>query len=161
MSNTHRDSYKPTNTVEELSIIKEIYVERINSNASTGELEALEEYYRLVQQKELDAFEWLVEALYVVSKKDNSKRNVPYLAGMIRKWLVYGFGYIPTKEEEVLVGFIEQDFGVKMSYHSRTILQNLMATYGVIELTRAISKSDDLDVATFILQAIGERLEGK
>lgn len=160
MSNTHRNSYSPADVREELELIKELYVERINQDITQSETEALGEYYRMVQGRNLDAFEWIAEAIMVTSKKEPAKRNIPYMAGMIRKWLVYGFGYIPTQEEEMLANFIEDDFSVSLNRHARNILQELLGKYGAVNLTRLISKEgSDIDLSVGIMLAIKNHIE--
>lgn len=162
MSNTitHRESFLPKSEQEELQIIVDIYRERINADISQHEVEALGEYYRTVKGRKLDAFEWMVEAVTVVSKKETGKRNIPYISGMIRNWLVYGFGYIPTKEEEMVAKFIEEDFGITLNRHARNILQELIGKYGSINLTRVVTREgQDIDLSVGIMLAIKNHLE--
>ena len=160
MSNTHRNTYRPSDIREELELIKDVYTERVNENATQGEIEALGEYYRMVQGRNLDAFEWLMEAILVTAKKEPAKRNVPYMAGMLRKWLVYGFGYIPTQEEEMLANFIEEDFNITLNRHARNILQEILGKYGAVNLTRLISKEgSEIDLSVGIMLAIKNHIE--
>lgn len=159
-NSNHRDTYAPKDVKNEMEIIADIYRERINNNPSQGEIEALGEYHRMVDGRKLDGFEWVVEAIMVTSKKEPAKRNIPYFAGMIRKWLVHGFGYIPTQEEEMVAQFIEDDFGITLNRHARNILQEVLGKYGALALTRTVTKEGkDIDLSVGVMLAIKNHLE--
>jgi hypothetical protein len=96
------------------------------------------EYYRILTNRELPAFEWLLEAFHVASKKDDRKRNFPYVVGMIRCWMKYGFGHIPSQEEDEVISYFEEVTGTEVTPQTRLLIQNLMGTYGAIKVTRMV-----------------------
>lgn len=120
------------------------------------------EYYRILSNRQLPAFEWILEAFHVASKKDDHKRNFPYIVGMLRQWMKYGFGHIPSQEEEEVVSYFEEVTGSPVSPQTRLILQNLMGNYGAIKVTRMVGGLErDHDLSFLIAQVLKGSLEEK
>lgn len=120
------------------------------------------EYYRILTNRHLPAFEWMAEAFHVVSKKEEQKRNFRYVVGMLRSWMKYGFGYIPSQEEAELVSYFEEVTGTETSTQARLMLQHLMGVYGVIKVTRMIGYLEkEADHSYIMAQALKTLLEEK
>lgn len=107
------------------------------------------EYYRVINHRGLPAFEWVLEAIHVTSKKSQEKRNFKYIVGMLRQWLKYGFGHIPNAEETEIMEYFEEIIGDNISIDARSVIENLMGTYGAIKVTRMIGslETDGIDVS--------------
>lgn len=137
-----------------------IYKDLFGEVPSEQVKEGIAEYYRILTNRDLPAYLWILEALHVTSKKDKEKRNFPYCVGMLRTWMKYGFGHIPNQEEDELVEYFEEVTGYEVSYNARRVLQNLMGKYGLIKVTRTINElKDDTDKSLILmlqLQAIME-----
>jgi hypothetical protein len=120
------------------------------------------EYYRILSNRGLPAYEWLLEAFHVASKKEDHKRNFPYVVGMIRCWMKYGFGHIPSQEEEEVVSYFEEVIGKEVTPQARLIIQHLMGVYGAIKVTRMIGYLErDQDRSILMAQALRHLLEEK
>lgn len=120
------------------------------------------EYFRLLSNRQLPAFEWILEAIHVASKKDDHKRNFPYVVGMIRSWMKYGFGHIPSQEEEEVVSYFEEVTGVEVLPQTRLVIQNLMGVYGAIKVTRMIAHLErNHDISMLMAHVLKSSLEEK
>ncbi|QNR70480.1 hypothetical protein IAQ67_28640 (plasmid) [Paenibacillus peoriae] len=120
------------------------------------------EYFRILANRNLPAFEWLLEAFHVASKKEDHKRNFPYVVGMVRYWMKFGFGHIPAQEEEEVISYFEEVTGVGVTPRSRMLIQNLMATYGSIKVTIMISDLNvNKDISVLMAQLLKEYLDNK
>lgn len=111
------------------------------------------EYYRLIKHRGLPAFEWMLEAIHVTSKKSQEKRNFKYIVGMLRQWLKYGFGHIPNAEESEIMDYFEETVGVAVSTEARSVIENLMGTYGAIKVTRMIGSLESGNIDVSLLKA--------
>lgn len=121
------------------------------------------EYYRVINHRGLPAFEWILEAIHVTSKKSQEKRNFKYIVGMLRQWLKYGFGHIPNAEETEIMEYFEETIGANISAEARSIIENLMGTYGAIKVTRMIGslETGDIDVSLVKANSLKELMQTK
>lgn len=150
----------PKNDEEALEILNDVYKELIQSNFTLEEKEGISEYYRIISGRNLPAFEWLLEAFHVVSKKNSDKRNFGYIVGMIRTWLKYGFGHIPNSEEAEVIDYFEEISGVPITLEARLIIENLMGRFGAIAVTRMIgSLKDNADISVLMAKLLKELIE--
>lgn len=157
---------KPNGDRETLDVLYDIFKELMHYNFVTAEVkEGISEYYRLIQNRGLPAYEWILEAFHVVSKKSVEKRNFPYVIGMLRGWLKFGFGHIPSQEEEEIVDYFQEVTGTEVSSDTRQLLQNMMGRYGVLKMTRMISslpkEKDNLDLSKVMAEKLSELLASK
>lgn len=148
---------KPDTIEGEIQALEHTYHQKMG-NCDTNEREAIGEYYRMIEARRLPAYEWMMEAIHVTGKKEEGKRNINYMIGIIRKWLTHGFGYIPSMEEELIVGYIEEDYGVTLNSKARADLLSMLGKYGVVRLTREVSKVD-IDLSEAIITALESRLD--
>lgn len=145
-TNSMREYYekqygKPKNDNEAIETLVTIFKELMDIPViSQDNREGIAEYYRVIKQRDLPAYVWLLEAFHVASKKAPEKRNFNYIVGMIRQWLKWGFGHIPSQEEEEVIDYFEEVVGEKISPKGRVVMQNLMGTYGAIKVARIIGK---------------------
>jgi len=120
------------------------------------------EYYRILANRQLPAFEWMAEAFHVASKKEEQKRNFRYVVGMLRSWMKFGFGHIPSQEEEEVVNYFEEVTGTRVTPQARLLIQYLMGTYGAIKVTQMIGKLEkECDVSMLMAQILKSYLENK
>lgn len=119
--------------------LHEIYGHLMKEGFNQSIKEGIAEYYRLLQARDLPAYYWLMEAFHVTSKKRQEKRTFAYVVGMIRTWMKYGFGHLPSEEETEIVNYFEEVTGHEVSNEARTVIQHMMGTYGIIKLTKAIT----------------------
>lgn len=157
---------KPSGDKETLEMLCNVFKDLMQYNFITNEVrEGISEYYRLIQNRGLPAYEWMLEAFHVVSKKVSEKRNFPYVIGILRGWLKFGFGHIPSQEEEEIVDYFQEVTGTEVSSDTRQILQNLMGRYGVVRMTRVISslpkEKESLDLSKIMAELLSELLENK
>lgn len=175
MNNSHEsliENYReiygtPKDDKDAISTICEVFKERMGGTFTMDTKEGIGEYYRLIKERELPAFEWLMEAVHVVSKKDPDKRNFPYVIGVIRDWLKFGFGHMPSDEEKEMLDYFCEITGLtreQVSPEAYKIFQNLMGEYGVMKIMRVIPQlSGELQMDFSKLRALmlKEQLEEK
>jgi len=141
------------------TVFKDILGDGIVSNDVR---DGIGEYFRILSNRNLPAYEWLLEAFHVASKKEDHKRNFPYVVGMIRYWMKFGFGHIPAQEEEEVINHFEEVTGAMVTPRSRMLIQNLMGTYGAIKVTIMISNlSINKDISMLMAQLLKESMDSK
>lgn len=146
----------PDNPIEALYTL---FMDKMESNRITSqEKEGIGEYYRIIESRGLPAYQWMVEAINVLGKKDRQKRNIRYLVGIIRGWLKFGFGHLPSQEERDVVDFFEDVIGQEASQEAIHMIKQAMGKYGVVKLTRAIAKVET-DKGLYMMVGLNSILE--
>lgn len=141
MSQYYTNKYgTPTDDNDAIYKLTTIYKDLFGEIPAQDVKDGISEYFRIISNRELPAYLWILESLHVTSKKDKSKRNFPYCVGMLRTWMKYGFGHIPNQEEDELVEYFAEVTGFTVSYKARRIVQTLMGKYGLIKVTRMINE---------------------
>lgn len=162
MSKYYEKRYgKPINDNDAIKKLITIYDDLFGEPATQTVRDAIAEYYRIISSRDLPAYEWILEALHVTSKKDKEKRNFPYCVGMLRSWLKYGFGHIPNQEEDEIVEYFEEITGCEMTLQARRVLQNLMGKYGAIKVTRMLNELKDQDKAYMLMLYLQKIMDNK
>lgn len=154
----------PANDEEAIKQLCIIYRELMNVVVMSKDVsDGIGEYYRLINHRDLPAFEWILEAIHVTSKKSQEKRNFKYIVGMLRQWLKYGFGHIPNSEEAEVIDYFEEVIGTGISAEARSVIENLMGRYGAIKVTRMIGSLDssDLDISLVKANTLKNLIERK
>lgn len=132
----------------------DLYKEKCQLGSITmGEREAIGEYYRVIENRGLPAYQWMSEVFCVIGKKEKQKRNIRYAIGIIRSWLKFGFGHIPSQEERDVLEFFEEVIGQEASPEAVHKIQQLMGEHGVVKVTRLIAKLEH-DRSLFIILGI-------
>lgn len=155
---------KPKDDDEAVQMLCKIFKELMGYNFLTQEVQdGIAEYYKILKTRELPAFEWMIEAFHAASRKSPEKRNFPYVIGMLRTWMKYGFGHVPSQEEEDVIDYLEEVIRQPVSPDARHIIQHLMGTYGAIKVTRMIAALDkgDIDISKVVAETIKEALQNK
>lgn len=162
LTSTYASRYvKPSEDAAAITELGTVF-EKLMGYCTAEVRDGIGEYYRILKNRNLPAFEWILEAFHVTSKKEEHKRNFPYVVGMLRSWMKYGFGHIPSQEEDEVVSYFEEVVGEGVSPQTRLVLQHLMGTYGAIKVTRMIGKMErDCDLSLIMAQALKESLEAK
>jgi len=152
---------KPENDAEAVTVLVTSFganVGRVTNDVREG----IAEYYRVLLNRSLPAFEWIMEAIHVASKKESNKRNLPYIIGMIRTWMQYGFGHIPSGDEEEIMGFFSEITGLPVTMQSRSIVQELIGKYGAVKAMRVLGgMQGKVDVSALFASALKEAMEEK
>lgn len=147
---------EPDDDSQAINILVEAFKEQMSYNVVPPDInEGISEYYRIIKSRNLPAFEWILEAIHVASKKNVDKKNFHYIVGILRSWLRFGFGHIPNREEDDIVDFFEEIIGFKSTVEARGIINNLMGTYGVVKIARIMhemKKEDTSYAMTLILK---------
>jgi hypothetical protein len=157
---------KPKDDNDAIEILQRVYRNKVRHSISTIEIrQGIAEYYRVLATKGLPAFVWMLEAIHSLAKKNPNKQTFPYMIGMIRQWMIHGFGHMPSQEEdEVTNYFLEITCLPEASVNAKRIIKNLMGTYGIVKLTRSIGELNDgmsLDLSLLFAEQLKNALEGK
>lgn len=140
MSQYYTNKYgNPTDDNDAIYKLTTIFKDLFSDIPDQGVKDGIAEYYRIISNRDLPAYLWILESLHVTSKKEKSKRNFPYCVGMLRTWMKYGFGHIPNQEEDELVEYFQEVTGLTVSFKARRIIQTMMGKYGLIKVTRMIN----------------------
>lgn len=160
LTETYSSRYvKPSSDAAAIAELARIFQD-LMGECSVEVKDGIGEYYRILTNRQLPAFEWMLEAFHVASKKEDHKRNFRYVIGMIRQWMKYGFGHIPSQEEEEVVGYFEEVTGTEVTPQARLVLQNLMGTYGAIKVTMMIGRLEkESDMSMLMAQILKDTLE--
>ncbi|MGG1263794.1 hypothetical protein [Brevibacillus laterosporus] len=168
VSDNLKDTYAaryatPKNNSEAINILSSVFAEILGNGSISFEIrDGIGEYYRILSNRELPAFEWMMEAFHVASKKDNSKRNFPYVVGMLRVWMKYGFGHVPSQEEEDIVTYFEEITSTEVTPKARLLIQNLMGTYGGIKVTIMIGQlNNNKDLSMIMAEILKNSMDEK
>jgi len=108
------------------------YRSKINHYMQTNEQEGITEMYYWLNTRQVDSCKYIMAAIDIFSRKgDNIKTNFGYLVTIVRNWITYGFGYMPTKEEQVVSDMFEEVLKIKMSPMAKAKLVILISEYGM------------------------------
>lgn len=152
----------PTDDNDAIYKLVTIYKDLFGDIPTQEVKDGIAEYFRIISNRELPAYLWILESLHVTSKKDKSKRNFPYCVGMLRTWMKYGFGHIPNQEEDELVAYFQEITGFDVSYKARQVIQTLMGKYGLIKVTRMIGDlKDGTDKSLLMVLQLQTLMDGK
>lgn len=131
----------PKNGVEAIELLTSIFKDLMDMPELTLEVsEGIGEYFRILENRGLPGYEWMLEAFHVTAKKSYEKRNFNYVVGMLRQWMKWGFGHIPSQQEEDIVDYFEEVISEEVNPEARSVIHNLMGTFGAIKVTRMIGK---------------------
>lgn len=163
MSEYYFEKYgKPTDDNDAIYKLVTIYKELFGEIPTQNVKDGISEYFRIIRNRELPAYLWILESLHVTSKKEKEKRNFPYCVGMLRTWMKYGFGHIPNQEEDEIISYFEEVTGFEVSYKSRKVLQTLMGKYGLIKVTRMINGlKDETDKSLLLMNQLQSMMYDK
>jgi len=137
-----------------LSSLNDLFLEKTRHHTlSMHDREAIGEYYRVIENRGLPAYQWMAEVFTMLGKKEMQKRNMRYAVGILRSWLKFGFGHIPSAEERDILAFFEEVIGQEASPEAVHMIQQAMGEHGVVKLTRAIAKVEQ-DKGVFMMTGI-------
>jgi len=153
---------QPIDDNDAISKLVSAYKDLFNEVPNQSTKDGIAEYYRLIKNRDLPAYLWIIESMHVTSKKEKDKRTFSYCIGMLRAWMKNGFGHIPNQEEDELVNYFEEITGFEVTYNTRKILQSLMGNYGLIKVTRMMGEmTSNLDLAKVIMSHLATTMEDK
>lgn len=155
---------QPRTDEESINILSTIFKERMDLVELTPDIkEGIKDYYLIIKHRNLPAFDWLLEAIYITSKKGAEKKNLSYVVGMIRQWLKYGFGHIPNSEEGEVLDFFDEVVGSQASHKAINLIENLLGRYGAIKVTRMIGKLnvEEIDISLIMATMLKDTVEDK
>jgi hypothetical protein len=151
---------EPKNDIEAVRLLGTAYKELIG-NLSSDTQEGIAEYYRIIANRGLPAFHWMVESFHVVSKKAGDKKTFNYVVGMLRSWLKNGFGHIPSTEEDDVVRFMQEVIGCELSVEARQVVQTLLGLYGATKTSFMLNGLKDVDYSYFMALSLRDLLANK
>ena len=129
----------PKTDNEAITALYKMYQDLYGENVLTTVIEqGIEEQYFLIKSRGLPAYSWMAQAFHIVSKKSGEKRTFRYIVGMLRQWLKWGYGHLPSDEEEEIIDYFEEVTNESVNMESRDIIKKLMGQYGAIKVTRSI-----------------------
>lgn len=163
MSTYYAEMYgNPTSDSDAINKLADIYEDLFDEVPTQEVKEGIAEYYRILINRGLPAYLWILEGLHVTSKKEKSKRNFPYVVGMLRTWMKYGFGHIPNQEEEELIEYFKEVTGFEVSLKARRVMQSLMGRFGLVKVTRMINElKNDTDMSLILMLQLQTMMEDK
>lgn len=140
-----------------------LYRERISPNLSIEDKEGLRELYFQLKSRQIDAYDYLNDAISVFAKKSKDKQHLSYLIGMVRHWAILGKWSMPTTEDQQLIEVFKQETGIEPSLETKQLITGLVSKYGVIKLsqymTRVFNDKTELDISKLLIQRVIDRLE--
>lgn len=152
---------EPKSEMMELQNLEEIFMSIMGFHFLHDDvIDGIKENHRVLSDRNLPAYEWMVEAMHITSKKGRDKRSFGYVVGILRSWMTKGFGYIPNQEEDDIAEIFNEVTGMDMSESARHLLHTLMGRYGVIKITRAIAKMErEADFSLLLMSTIEDQME--
>lgn len=148
---------------QQISEILQLYRERISPNLSIEDKEGLRELYYQLKSRQIDAYDYLNDAISVFAKKSKDKQHLSYLIGMVRHWAILGKWSMPTTEDQQLIEVFKQETGIEPSVETRQVLMMLVSKYGSIKLSQYMVKvfndKTKPDISKLLIQRVIDRLE--
>jgi hypothetical protein len=148
---------------QQINEILQLYRERITPNLSLADKEGLRELYHQLKSRQIDAYDYLNDAISVFAKKSKDKQNLSYLIGMVRYWSVLGKWSMPTSEDQQLIEVFKQETGIEPSVETRQTIMRMVSKYGSIRLsqymTKVFNEKPELDISKLLIQQVIDRLE--
>jgi len=144
--------------------IIQLYRERISANLGSEDKEGLRELYYQLKSRQIDAYDYLNDAITVFAKKSKDKQNLSYLIGMVRHWATMGKWSMPTTGDQQLIEVFKQETGIEPSAETRQIIIGMVSKYGSIKLSQYMTKvfndKIELDISR-TSYSTGNRSSGK
>lgn len=134
-----RHGAPPDNDYDTIRKIHGIYVSVMGvERMTTEEKDGLANYYKNLKQRGAPAYYWILDAIYITSRKSEIKRKFEYLIGILKKWRTHGYGYTPSSEETEIVDYFEEVVGEPLPDSHRHLISDLMTSFGAVAVTRLI-----------------------
>jgi len=148
---------------QQINEILQLYRNRISLNLSLEDKEGLRELYYQLKSRQIDAYDYLNDAISVFAKKSKDKQHLSYLIGMVRHWAILGKWSMPTTEDQQLLEVFKQETGIEPSVETRQIIMRMVSKYGSIKLsqymTKAFNDKNEIDISRILIQRVINRLE--
>jgi hypothetical protein len=124
--------------------VEEVIQEYANNIAepSNDDASTLMEQFNILKARGHNAKEWLIRIFHELSKKDNGKKSMNYLIGMIRNRSTYGWGSSRSIEERVLINKTEQLLGKTLSQEGLVKIYNMMGNFGAARVALGLHGVD-------------------
>lgn len=147
----------------QINEILQLYRERISANLCPEDKEGLRELFYQLKSRQIDAYDYLNDAISVFAKKSKDKQHLSYLIGMVRHWAILGKWSMPTTEDLQLVEVFKQETGLEPSVETRQLMMKMVSKYGSIKLsqymTKVFNEKTELDISKLLIQRVIDRLE--
>lgn len=151
---------KPLNDQDAISKIIEIYKTKLGvQHLTEQEVGGLISYYTEISRLNQPAYYWMIDAIQILARKNNSKKTIKYYVSMLKKWMTYGYGYTPKSEEAEIVDYFEEVTSHEVPNDYRHIFNELMAEYGGIAATRMIGNLNKINPAKVYIELLKDLLE--
>lgn len=134
-----RHGLKPSSDYDSIRKLHAAYCSVMAVETMTQEeKDGIGDYYRRIKQMGEPAYYWVLDAIYVTSRKGQAKRKFEYFIGILKTWMKYGYGYVPSSENEEIVEYFEETVEEQLPDSLRHIISELMANFGAVQVTRMI-----------------------
>jgi hypothetical protein len=149
---------------ERIKYIIEQYRKKITNYIQPNDEKGLHEIYNWLKTRNVDANKYIIDAIDIFSRKDQEvKKNIGYLINIIRNWVSYGYGYMPTKEDNLICDLFEKSLNVKLSYVAKNKLINLLSDHGLINLSfligRELTNIQNVDMSIIYVTKLEKLIE--
>ncbi|MGG1263883.1 hypothetical protein [Brevibacillus laterosporus] len=157
-----RHGLKPESDYDCIRKLHAIYASVMGiERMSQEEKDGIADYYRRIRQKGVPAYYWLIDAIYITSRKGEGKKKFEYLIGILKKWMKYGYGFVPSDEENEIVDYFEEIVGEDLEDSHRYIMGELITGYGAVAVTRMIGSLDHHSKSYAYLTLLRDLLESR
>lgn len=127
--------------------IKEIidyYRKKITNHIQPHEEKSLQELYYWLKQRNIDSFTYLHDAIEVFSRKDSDKKTTfGYLVNIVRNWAIYGYGYMPTREDQMAIDLFEELTKTRLSVNAKNKFITLISRYGLSKIIYLLGRESE------------------
>lgn len=123
---------------------------------SQNDVEVIIEQYLILKARKIDAYNWISSIITEVGKKDESKKYIGYIIGIIRNRMTYGWGTTRSDEEILVIKAIENIVGRELSLESKATIYKLMGDYGGTKIAFALNK---VSIENLFLESLEKELK--
>lgn len=162
LKQTYDEKYglQPRNDFESIRKLHSIYSKVMGIEViSQEEKDGIGEYYRKIQKRNQPAYYWILDAIHITSRKSKERRIFRYMIKILKNWMNYGYGYVPSEEEAEITSYFEDVVGTSIPSDIRYIIGELMSSYGAVTVTRMIGELKDYSTPYAYMSLLRRLLE--
>lgn len=138
---------QPSSDYESIRVLHSLYSSMIDPVMSQEEKDGIGHYYRSIKGRNEPAYYWILDAIYIVSRKSNTKKKFGYFVSILKNWMKYGYGYIPSDELSEIISYFEETTNTEVPDQMRKSFNELLSTFGAVGVTRMVGSLRDYDPA--------------
>lgn len=135
------EKVNPNDDEKQITNIINYYKRKITQYTQPQEENGIRELYFWLKTRGVDQYKYLIDAIEVFSRKGGDKKSTfGYLVNIVRNWAMFGYGYMPTKEDSMIFDLFEEIIKVKLSVQAKTKLINMISVFGISKLIYLLGK---------------------